>query len=54
MKKILIVEDETAMAEVLRDEFALHQFEIVVAKNGEEAMRKLHASASSPIEGLIR
>ena len=44
MKKILIVEDETAMAEVLRDEFALHQFEIVVAKNGEEAMKKLHSA----------
>lgn len=44
MKKILIVEDEIALSEVLRDEFALHKFEISVAYNGEEAMKKLHSA----------
>ena len=43
MEKILIVEDEIALSEVLRDEFSLHKFDIVVAYNGEEAMRKLRS-----------
>lgn len=41
MKKILIVEDEKALVEVLRDEFNLHKYTVVVAYNGEEAMEKI-------------
>lgn len=44
MQKILIVEDEKALVEVLRDEFALHQFEVVVAMNGEDALRVLRTA----------
>ncbi len=41
MKKILIVEDERALVEVLRDELARHKFDVVTAFNGEEAMEEL-------------
>lgn len=43
MQKILIVEDEKAMAEVLRDEFALHHYDLSIAKNGEEAIKKIQS-----------
>lgn len=44
MKKILIVEDEKALVEVLRDELALHDFDASMAFNGEEALKKMRAS----------
>lgn len=43
MKKILLVEDEIALSEVLRDEFALHKFEVIVAYDGVEALEQLRA-----------
>ncbi len=43
MKKILIIEDERALVEVLRDEFTLNKFDVVVAYNGEEAMTQMRA-----------
>ena len=41
MKKILIVEDELAMSEILYDEFSRNGFEGSVARDGEEAMIKM-------------
>lgn len=43
MKKILVIEDEKALVEVLRDEFTLHNFDVVVAYNGEDAMKQMRA-----------
>ncbi|MFI3156049.1 MAG: response regulator, partial [Methylococcaceae bacterium] len=43
MKKILVIEDERALVEVLRDELTLHNFDVVVAYNGEEAMKQMRA-----------
>ena len=43
MKKILVIEDEKALVEVLRDEFTLNSFDVVVAYNGEEAMKQMRA-----------
>lgn len=41
MKKILIIEDEKALVVVLRDELALHKYEVAVAYDGEDGMRQL-------------
>ena len=38
--KILIVEDEKILREVLRDEFVHHQFNVETARDGEEALMK--------------
>ena len=39
--KILIVEDEKALSEVLSDEFESHDFKVEVAEDGEEALEKV-------------
>lgn len=44
MKKILVVEDEKALAEVLQDELTRHDFEVEIAVDGEEAMEKMTES----------
>ena len=38
-KKILIVEDEMAILNVLADKFTLEGFEVAVAKNGQEGLK---------------
>jgi DNA-binding response OmpR family regulator len=38
MAKILIVEDETQMAQVLKDNFELEGYEVVIAHNGESGL----------------
>ncbi len=42
--KLLIVEDEKALAEVLSDEFRSHDFSVDVAVDGEDALNQLSAS----------
>lgn len=37
-KKILIVEDDATLLNVLRDKFSLEGFNVIVAKNGEEGL----------------
>jgi len=40
LKKILIVEDEVALLEILKEKLVNNSFEVVVAKNGEEGLEK--------------
>lgn len=41
MKKILIVEDEEILSEVLKDRFTDDGWEVTIAMDGEEAMEKV-------------
>lgn len=41
MKKILIVEDEVTLSNVLKDRFEIEGWEVVVVNNGEEVMEVL-------------
>jgi len=43
VKKILIADDDENILESLTDIFELNGYQVVSAKNGEEAMAKLHA-----------
>lgn len=40
MKKLLIVDDEADIRELLKDYFELNGYEVILAKNGTEAMKK--------------
>ena len=42
--KILIVEDEKPLAEVLKDEFKAHGYSVEIAVDGEDALAKLKSS----------
>ena len=42
-KKILLVDDEEMLLEMIRDDLLRHGYEVVIAGNGEAALRELHA-----------
>ena len=42
-KKILLVDDENILLEMIRDDLQRHGYEVVTANNGEAALRELHA-----------
>jgi len=39
--KILVVDDEPSLAEILRDKFTIEGYEVDIAKNGEEGLQCL-------------
>ncbi len=43
-KKILIIEDEEAMSQVIRDSLEMNAFDVEVANNGEEGIKALNES----------
>lgn len=43
--KLLVVEDETAMLEILYDYFTAKGFQVDLAKNGLEALEQIHANS---------
>jgi two-component system NtrC family sensor kinase len=48
-KKILLVDDEDILLEMVRDDLLRHGYEVVTANNGEAALRELH---SQPIDAI--
>ena len=42
-KKILLVDDENILLEMIRDDLQRHGYEVITANNGEAALRELHA-----------
>jgi DNA-binding response OmpR family regulator len=40
-KRILIAEDEAILSKVLRDKFEEHEWEVVLAFNGEDALNNI-------------
>lgn len=42
IKKILVVDDESAIREVVREYLTMMDFEVGLAENGHEALKRLH------------